>query len=336
MLFMDINPLVAGSSDFYETIAHEFQHLINFSNTYLKTGASQDLWINEGLSAAAEYVYSETIDQSRVNWFKDGSNTQSRIVYGNNFFVWNGYWEKNVPSSILDNYATVYLFFQWLRIHASNGTGIYKEILESDYRDYQAVTTAASLRIDSSVSTWQGLFETWLLANIYGTQTGLYGYKGSIAVKMPYFKTTNNQKHSLDPGEAVLSLMPGVNGTTVLEGTFTPSTGSGLNIRYRGIGNTGIIDTTPPYTGEYSLVFNANVSYEGSTETAYIANIEATEIAQSQNTVRAMATTETVHPKSWKMDLQFDADGTIEEESMGALNRNNDTLRSTQEGTRQR
>ena len=60
--------------------------------------------------------------------------------------MWYGYWEGTNPNTVLDNYATVSLFLQWLRIHASNGTEIYKEILASEDRDVDAVTAAAETR----------------------------------------------------------------------------------------------------------------------------------------------------------------------------------------------
>ncbi|MBN2625595.1 MAG: hypothetical protein JXA95_02925, partial [Spirochaetales bacterium] len=145
MLFMDTYPAEPTSAESYATIAHELQHLINFSSTFFKDGTVQDTWINEGLSSGAEYLYSEKVDQSRVDYYN--ADPGRTILYGNNFFVWKGFWETDprfAGYGTLADYATVNLFFQWLRIHASNGTGIYRDILDSPCRDVRAVTEAAA------------------------------------------------------------------------------------------------------------------------------------------------------------------------------------------------
>jgi hypothetical protein len=262
MLFLDVDPLEPGSPGFYATVAHELQHLINFSQT-IKTGAirgQQEIWIDEGLSSAAEYLYGGT-RQDRINYFN--TDPLHTIAYGNNFFVWDGYWETRtvIPETgnkkdQLANYATAYLFFQWLRIHASNGTGIYKDIINSGYPDYLAVTGAAGGRIDSVFNSWDTLLSTWMIANAIKASSGQYGYKGQIIpVVNPFSGTAGNR--NLFPGEGVYSN---------LVGSKSP-TGSGVHIKYAGIPNTGTtIGRTAPYTGKYLLTYNANTDTDGASE----------------------------------------------------------------------
>jgi hypothetical protein len=91
----------------------------NYSSTERLTGERVDTWINEGLSTAAEYVYAGD-PAGRVRYYND--DPLGTIQIGNNFFYWGGIWD----SDILADYTTAYLFFQWLRMHSSNGIGIYK------------------------------------------------------------------------------------------------------------------------------------------------------------------------------------------------------------------
>ncbi|GHT89903.1 hypothetical protein FACS1894137_19240 [Spirochaetia bacterium] len=90
MLYLDVSPQKPESPGFYATIAHELQHLISFSQT-IKTGAvrtsEQDIWINEGLSLAAEYIYGGA-QQPRIDYFNN--DPFDTIKKGNNFFVWDG------------------------------------------------------------------------------------------------------------------------------------------------------------------------------------------------------------------------------------------------------
>jgi hypothetical protein len=89
-----------------------------------------------------------------------------------------------VKSDIQANYASVYLFFQWLRLHAQNDDGIYQQILHSPYADYRAVVDAARQNITGIQFTgtdyytdWNRLYSAWLAANVIYAPTGIYGYK---------------------------------------------------------------------------------------------------------------------------------------------------------------
>ena len=258
MLFLDTNPGLKGPDmmkKLYGTIAHELQHLINFSQTYLKNEQPQDLWINEGLSSGAEHIYGGP-QNDRVSYFNnDPSKT---IAYGNNFFVWNN------REDALADYATVYLFFQWLRIHASNGVGIYKEIINSNYRDYRTITSAASKRIDNKFNNWGTLLSTWMLANYFKTTNDFYGYKNQITTSISYPAGISSNSSSLYPGEGIFSNLGG--------SSCNPSV-SGTNIRYIAFSSTvASIDTVAPYQGQKLLTYNANADKTADKETGYVAN----------------------------------------------------------------
>lgn len=210
----------------------------------------------------------------------------------------------------MDDYATVHLFFQWLRLHASNGTAIYKEILASDDRDFLAVTSAAARRIDSSYGDWTALLGSWHLANILCESSGDYGYKGKINVAMGGFTSANNAKAWLSPGEGILSQMPE-------SGQNIPPSGSGSHIVYMGI-NAGptVIDKTSPYRGEASFVFNGNSNISGADETGYVANISTKATSNILRSVEA----KNALPSSWRMDVQTQLNGNLTEFSRKLIN----------------
>ncbi|MDR0497944.1 MAG: hypothetical protein LBH42_10040, partial [Treponema sp.] len=158
--------LAYDSSELNNTVAHEMQHLMNFAISINKrsernsngqiTGIKQmDTWIDEGLAGAAEWVWSGEHSMGRVrDYNEDRSGT---IKQGNNFYVW-----ESKPASILDDYATSYLFFQWLRLQAGSA-GIYKTIINSSSFDYRAVTTAANgAMTGKGYNDWGTLLKTWL------------------------------------------------------------------------------------------------------------------------------------------------------------------------------
>jgi hypothetical protein len=255
MLVIDVNPQVPGSSNFYTTIAHELQHLINYA---IHGGESQEIWLNEGLSAAAEYLYGGE-QRSRINYFNAGNNT---IVYGNNFFVWNGYWEK-VKGDLLANYATAYLFFRWLGIQG--GSGIYTAIARSTHTSYRAVTEAVKGKIAGVTggmddpAIWRYLLSSWMIANLVNAPAGPFGYKNGIVTKVWGFENDTIREVNLFPGEGVYSSLKGKS----LTGAHVADSGAHINYVGVGVGGTEeenpVIEDSLPYkTSTVLLTYNAN------------------------------------------------------------------------------
>jgi hypothetical protein len=285
MLYMDVNPGKPGDYTFYTTIAHELQHLINFSSRYYRGKESEvenetlntpiesmDEWVDEGLSSAAEYIYSKALGkghiQDKIEYYNGAwyyfNKKQSNIPMGNNFFTWG----EN-STFLYDDYVTVYLFFQWLRIQAAaegtDGASIYRSIVESEYTDYRAVTTAAREHIpgffgkmdptEDQTQEWELLLETWLAANYVNAPKkdetgGFFGYNGEIILKPVML---SGKPVLLYPGEGVYSK---------LDGRLFSYSDSPDHIRYTGLDKTGKtltrITQENPGGGDALLTFNIN------------------------------------------------------------------------------
>jgi hypothetical protein len=254
MLVIDVNPQIPGSPTFYTTIAHELQHLINYAQ---HGGDPQELWLNEGLSTAAEYLYGGE-QKSRIGYFNE--DPAETIARGNNFFVWNGYWEKK--GDLLANYATVYLFFRWLGIQGK-GSPTYSAIINSAERDYRAVTQAAASEwgiagippeiTGDEGALWNYLLSSWMIANLVNAPAGLYGYKGKIDTQVWRFPNPAIRKVDLFPGEGIYSVLK--------DKSLADTLGSGPHIKYLGIDGTKEnleIGKAAPYSGKFLLTYNAN------------------------------------------------------------------------------
>jgi hypothetical protein len=217
MIYIDTNPgLKKDTKTAYNTLAHEMQHLMNFVSSVVyrsetKNGviyvSSMDTWIDEGLSSAAEWIYEGTHPEIRWKWYNlngNGGQMKGLIDKGNNFFVWGNRGNES-PYASLDDYATVYLFFQWLRLQSGN-TGIYKDIITSNSTDYQAVTKAINTAIPSQgYSSWETLLKTWLAANRINAPTGAYGYRNDAVLKgitpPPPIRSWDKQALDFIPGK---------------------------------------------------------------------------------------------------------------------------------------
>jgi len=251
LLYIDTNPSIPGSADFLRTIAHEFQHLANFAENYLYEGGDQqDTWINEGLSLSAEFLYSGAHSQMRLDYYNadpaDPADPEGAIARGDNFYVWGN-------DDVLTDYSTAYIFFQWLRIHASNGAGIYREIIANGDADYHAVVDAAANRIPGSTGTIDGLIRDWYIAIRYGLSSGLHGFGSDAALNGLVF-------HEESTGDSSIDLAPGEGVFNVTGGTLSP--GSVPNVGYVGLPDdypTTALDTAgSEYDGERVLVWNRN------------------------------------------------------------------------------
>jgi len=276
MIYIDTYPGLDNADDpdvmagVFRTLAHEMQHLMNFVTTAaIRSNVNEngqitdlfpmDTWIDEGLSSAAEYIYNSVHPPIRWHWYNSNGGGEGRINKGNNFFVWGNY--KNEMYAILDDYATVYLFFQWLRLQSGvNSSKIYKDIMVSSDSDYKAVTSSASSNIENGYNTWEKLLGDWLSANFINNTSGRYGYMNDSTlkqIKAPYAPKASSIW--LSPGEGVYSYAD--------NSTFPSQSG---NIRYAGLSSSGRKGTIA--NGETLLSFNVNPTKTGNSENATMTN----------------------------------------------------------------
>jgi len=244
VIFIDTYPATPGSEESNSTLAHEMQHLMNFLNTILFRHNLFDTWIDEGLALSAEYLYLEKHLAGRVNQYKN--DPSGLICKGNNFFLWGNRMNES-PYASLDDYATDYLFFQWLRLQTD--IDIYWYIMFSPDYDYNAVVNAYNELSSGPDLNWDSLLKTWLASNQINAATGLYGYKGESALA--------EIKAHAAPAQTSIDLYQG-------EGVYSktssqPNTsGSGANIKYAYI-------TTNSVNAAYSanstlLTYNSNTN----------------------------------------------------------------------------
>jgi hypothetical protein len=209
ILYIDAYPNEIDSELTYSTIAHEFQHLINYCTSVKLRGYAMDTWIDEGLSCAAEYIYHGDADTSRLEHFNE--DPRGTIARGNNFFIWGEDRDEGFDTT-LDDYASVFLFFRWLDIQ-SGGRDIYRDIAQSTKYDHEAVTGAAAKRFGggdaASFKNWDTLFGTWLKANYMGSADGREGYKGKIKPRVWAVPGGSGNEYKLYPGGAVYTKFDG-------------------------------------------------------------------------------------------------------------------------------
>ena len=247
MIYVDTYPVIPGSDDSNGTLAHEMQHLMNYVITLAKRGGhSMDTWINEGLSTSAEWVWNGKQARGRVDWYMD-NKPLGLIPEGNNFYVWDNH--RDNTYAILDDYATAYLFFQWLRLQAGS-TNIYKEIINSTLSDYRAVTAAAGQAISSDYSSnWGLLLRDWFAANYINAPSGRYGYKNDPTLRKILIwslSDTAGKSYSLAPGEGIYTKKTSMPAATTY-------------IKYAGLKRTPTVGVSDTTASGYSMLLSYNI-----------------------------------------------------------------------------
>ncbi len=151
MIYMNINPVLgidAQGTDFYGTIAHEFQHMIHWN--YKRS--LDDTWLDEGMATVAPTVCGYGPDYGRVYTYEKSPSPSLT------------YWPQQAS---LENYAVVYMWTQYLADQL--GAGIFQQILHNNsygINSVNAALSAANYRWD-----FTGTFRNWTMANYYGNRT---------------------------------------------------------------------------------------------------------------------------------------------------------------------
>ena len=153
---LDIYPGIPGDNIFMRTLAHEFQHLINWNQKTNLLGVFEETWLDEALSEIAPVFSSYGPDYDRV------------ISY--QYLPWDSLvgWE-----STFYDYATVYMWAQYIKDHVtktdSNGHNVFWHINHTPNVGINAVNTA--LNAINYGKDFTGIFKDWSIANYLGSTT---------------------------------------------------------------------------------------------------------------------------------------------------------------------
>lgn len=198
----------------YSTLAHEFEHMINYNQKVFVQGKSDmDVWMDEGLAMAAEQIYLGGVLQSRIDYY----NSASSITNGQSLIYWDYYGDT------LANYSLSYLFMQYVKEQAGQGNRIFKEIINNKNTNYLAVQEVMQ-KYNANLTFGQ------LMTNFRGALTlkedsGPYGFKGNASFDSIKEKLYNGNYTYLQGGGAIVKAIQS-------EKDFSVPASKGQNITY--------------------------------------------------------------------------------------------------------
>ncbi|MFX0209240.1 MAG: hypothetical protein ACFFDT_24870, partial [Candidatus Hodarchaeota archaeon] len=164
----------------FETLAHEFQHMIHFGHD-----DNENLWLDEGASMFAEYLIGQ-------DPFSGTSSYKSR--FSSNPDVSLTYWDYyDSESLVMANYGASYAFFLYLAEHYG-GSNIIQNIVTRPENGVLSVLQA--LKNEGVLVKFKEVFRNWTIANFLDDTSfanGTYGYYNtsiSMSVEDSYFAST--------------------------------------------------------------------------------------------------------------------------------------------------
>ena len=156
MLYINLDGLIPGTTDYNRTLAAEFQRLIDW---HQQPGGQ--VWIDEGLSLLAEHLNGYPVNEAAASFLQA-------------FAVQLTSWSDD-PAASLAHYGASYLFMDYFATHY--GIKTLKEALQDPALPPQNFNNA--LAKNGYTDTFTDVLTKWLIAN-YAQETatakGIYGY----------------------------------------------------------------------------------------------------------------------------------------------------------------
>jgi len=181
----------------FSTIVHEFQHMVNFNrNCIVEDGEPMSVWIDEGLSMAAEkLVYGPDELNGRLEYY----NTSVGIKNGHSLTYWD------YTGETLANYSLSYLFMQYLKIQINQGESVYKEIIEDASNDYKSIQNILNKYFNSIL--FGDFMTNWRIAIILKEDKGIFGFGGEQSFDILSTQIYTGSSMLLRGGGAILKFL---------------------------------------------------------------------------------------------------------------------------------
>ena len=159
--YVDSAFAVSAFDTVLSTLAHEFQHMVNFGQKNIAHKKAPDTWYNEMLSMLCEDMMQEKLD------IDDADSPKGRLQQFNAYYYASGLNEWLDDNAVL-SYSVAYAFGGWL-CRQYGGAALVKAIMDNEYVDDESIVAAVNSKNGTSYK-WDDLFEQFLLC-ITGSST---------------------------------------------------------------------------------------------------------------------------------------------------------------------
>ena len=169
VFFMDIKPGLPGepgdkNNPFYRTLAHEFQHMVNFLCRHNKKIESEQRWLDEGLAMFSEYIFSGRVGSS-TNRFPPSPHLEKFLGNPQVNLTANSKESWFSEETLYRQYGGSFLFVWYLvEKYAGNGQiaqmNFVKELVDSSHNGSKGIDDVLNRR----GSNFSEAFINWTMA----------------------------------------------------------------------------------------------------------------------------------------------------------------------------
>jgi hypothetical protein len=223
MFFMDIYPATAGSTGFFGTLAHEFQHMIHWWHD-----AAEETWVNEGCSDLAVYLCGYGYPQSHL--VSGNSSNPGFLESPDHQLTLN----KPAWTNSMADYGSAFMWTLYLWEHYG-GDGTITHLVANTQHGIQGVDSTLAAR--GQTDRFEQVFKKWVVANYIDEGTGPWGYASIQLLASGYDNTTTFQRpviaatHSAYPVSSASRTVNYYAGAAI---KLTGGSGQTLNLSFNG------------------------------------------------------------------------------------------------------
>ncbi|MFA5851236.1 MAG: hypothetical protein WC820_00915 [Spirochaetales bacterium] len=181
------------------TLAHEYQHMIQFNQKKLLRSVEASTWFDEMCSMASEDFVGQTLG------IPDSASPRSRIPQFKSSYYQAGVTEWLTGTNVLKSYASLYVFGAYLSRNFG-GAGLFHNLVVSSQVDQAAISSA--LQSLGTGTTFDAAFRDYNSTFVFGNPapTGAYSFPAKaslyngVTYNLPAFALSD-----YSPGLAVFS-----------------------------------------------------------------------------------------------------------------------------------
>lgn len=166
-LYIDSGFAVSDFDNIVSTLAHEFQHMVNFNRKNIEQNLLPSTAYNEMLSMLCEDMMQDFLE------LEDYASPKSRIQSFNAYYSQSGITEYRDDDYAVLSYSTSYAFGAWL-CRQYGGAALVREMMNNNSTDTASILAAVNMVAGTSLSFGE-LFQQFLCALTAGdSSTALY------------------------------------------------------------------------------------------------------------------------------------------------------------------
>ncbi len=178
--YIDSEYAVSSLNTIVSTLAHEFQHMINFNQKNIENGVKPDTSYNEMLSMLCEDMMADYLGLSSSK-----SVISARIPGFNTSYFLSGIREYRDDKYAALSYSTSYAFGSWLA-RQYGGAALVKKMSQNEYVNNSSIVSAVNSSVNSKSYTFDQLFQQFLAACLNKGASSGYTHNQAAGTKLTY------------------------------------------------------------------------------------------------------------------------------------------------------